>query len=111
MVIANARRDEAGFTLTTLAGRIDKHGAIPGVTDSARVGGGIDARTPIGFAGAATSGDVLVFARGQRGGFLDADHVVFKAEVSIDILLRLEMAGEIREPLAKVSWPRLAANS
>ena len=72
----------------------DEFGAIPGVTDAAGVGSGIDAGPPVLFGGAQAGGDVGVFAIGERGGFLDADEVVFETEVGIDITLFLEMAGD-----------------
>ena len=53
---------------------------IPGVADAAGIGGGIDAGTPVGFGGAATGGDVLVFPGRQGRGFLDADQVVFETD-------------------------------
>ena len=36
----------------------------------------------------------MVFAGGEGGGFLDADDVVFEAEVGVDVLFALEMAGD-----------------
>jgi hypothetical protein len=36
----------------------------------------------------------VVFARGKGGGFLDADDVVFEAEVGIDVLFALKMAED-----------------
>ena len=42
----------------------------------------------------ATGGDVLVFAIGEGGGFLNTDDVVFEAEEGIDFLLMLVMAGD-----------------
>src|SRR5512140_1959887 len=46
------------------------------------------------FGGAAAGGDVLVFAEGEGGGFFDADHVVFEAEVGVDVFFILEVAGD-----------------
>lgn len=63
------------------------------MADAAGVGGGINAGTPIGFAGAAACGDVLVFAESQGGGFLNANDVVLEAEVGIDVFFGLEVAG------------------
>lgn len=56
------------------------------------IGGGMNTRSTIGFGGAATGGDVLVFAARELGGFLNADDVVFKTKVAINVLLALVMA-------------------
>ena len=60
----------------------------------AGIGGRIEARAPIGFGGAATARDVLVFAGGQLSGFLNADDVVFQAQVGINVFLALVMAQD-----------------
>ena len=64
------------------------------MADAAGIGGGIDARPPVRLGGAEAGADVLVFARGESGGFLDADDVVFQAQVGIDVFFVLEMAGD-----------------
>ncbi len=56
------------------------------------IGGGIDPRTPIGFGSAAAGADVLIFALGQLRGLLNADDVVFLAEIGVDIFFALIMA-------------------
>lgn len=64
------------------------------MADTAGVGCGIDARAEIGLGTATAGGDVDVFAFGEGGGFFDADDVVFEAEVGIDVVLGLEVAGD-----------------
>jgi len=72
----------------------DIGGAIPGVADAAGVGGGIDAGPPAGLGGAVAGDDIVILAGGEGGGFLDADDVVFEAEVGIDVFFALEVAGD-----------------
>ena len=36
----------------------------------------------------------MVFAGGEGGGFLDADDVVFEAEIGVDVFFALEVAGD-----------------
>jgi len=64
------------------------------MTDAAGVGGGVEARPPTGFGRTTAGGDVLVFAGGELGGFLDANDVVFEAEIGIDVLFALVMAED-----------------
>jgi hypothetical protein len=73
---------------------IDEKLFIPDVADAAGVAGGIDAGAPILFGSAATGGEIDVFAVSESGGFLDADDVVFEAEIGIDLVFGLEMAGD-----------------
>jgi len=65
----------------------DVEGAVPGVADAAGVGGGIDARAPTGLGSAVAGDNIVIFAGGEGGGFLDADDVIFEAEVGIDVFL------------------------
>src|SRR6185369_6926962 len=58
------------------------------------IGGGVDAWTPIRARSAAAGADVFPLLAGERGGFFDADDVVFEAEKGIDFILVLIMAGE-----------------
>ena len=66
---------------------VDEELFVPDVTDTARVAGGIDARAPIPFRGAATGGEVDMFAVSEGGGFLYANDVVFETEIRINVLL------------------------
>lgn len=91
-VVVHAGGDEAGVGLEAGLVRDDEFIEIPRVADAAGIGGGINPRTPVRLAGAAAGGDVLVFAEAELGGFLEADDVVFEAEVIIDILFALVMA-------------------
>ena len=93
-VVVDAGGDEAGGGFGAALVGDDELVEVPLVADAAGVGGGVDAGTPVGFGGAAAGGDVLVFARGERGGFLDADDVVFEAEVGVDVLFALVMAED-----------------
>ena len=68
--------------------------AVPDVTDAAGIGGGIDARAPAFFGGAAAGADVEIFGDGKSRGFLNADDVVFEAEIGIDIGLVLEVTDD-----------------
>lgn len=78
-----------------ISGRgLEEEVAVPGVADAAGVSSGIDARPPIGPGGAATGGDVLMFAGREGGGLFDADEVVFQAEIGVDVGLILEMAAD-----------------
>src|SRR4051812_5996548 len=68
------------------------------MTYASGIGGGIKPGPPetsIGanFGASAAGGDVRVFAPGEGGGFLDADNVVLDADVLIDVLFVLVMAG------------------
>ena len=93
-VVVDAGGDEAGGGFGAALVGDDEFLEVPVVADAAGVGGGIDAGTPVGFGGAAAGGDVLVFAGGELGGFLDADDVVFEAEVGINVLFALVMAED-----------------
>src|SRR5580693_81764 len=64
------------------------------MADATGVGGGVEAGAPIGPGGAQAGADVLIFTFGEGGGFLDADDVVFEAEIGINILLVLEMSDD-----------------
>src|SRR6185503_4584201 len=64
------------------------------MADSTGIGGSVDARTPAGFAGATTGGNVAVLALSESGGFFDADDVVFKPQVGIDVGFVLVMTGD-----------------
>lgn len=93
-VVHDARGDEAGIGLCALVEGQNELISVPGVADAARIGGRVDAGAPAGPGSAATGGDVLMFARGEGGSFLDADEVVFEAEISVDVALILEMATD-----------------
>src|SRR5688572_24188636 len=67
---------------------------IPRVSHAAGIGGGIYSRPEVRLRAAAACCNVEVFAFGKRCRLFDADHIVFKAEVSIDVTLALEMPGD-----------------
>src|SRR5688572_11924000 len=67
---------------------------IPCVPHSTGIGGGIDSRPEVGLRTPAARRDVEILAFGKGCCFLDADYVVFKPQVSIDIALALEMSGD-----------------
>ena len=98
-VVVDGSGDEAGGSLSAVKEGNDISGTVPVVADAAGVGGGIDAGPP-GEAGgrdargAGAGEDIAVLAAGESGGFLDTDDVVFEAEVSIDVVLALEVAGD-----------------
>lgn len=94
LVVVYACGNETRFGFRARFMRDDKQVAIPFMADTARVGGRIDARTPVGLGGAATRRDVLIFSRGQRGGFFNPDDVVFEPEISVDVLFALIMSGD-----------------
>src|SRR5262249_1356594 len=93
-VVIHARGNEAGGRFGAGLVRGDEFIQVPLVADPAGICGGIDAGAPIGFGGAATGGDVLVFAGGQVGGFLDADDVVLQTQIAIDVLFALVMTED-----------------
>lgn len=98
-VVRHSGRDEPGIGLLPVLERNDELGTIPDVTDPSGIGGGVHARPPgsaIGheFGTAVATGDVLVLFGGERSGFLNTDHVVFKPEIGIDVVFVLEMADD-----------------
>ena len=93
-IISDGSGNEPGIGFGFCMVRRDEFGAIPGVADAAGIGSGIDAGPPVLFGGTQAGRDVGVFATGERGSLLDADEVVFEAEVSIDITFIMEMAGD-----------------
>ncbi len=93
-IIINGGGDETRDGFLTLLKRVDEGGAEPGMADAAGIGGSINAGTPAGLGRPAAGDDVRILTGGERGGFLDADDVVFEAEVGINVLLALEMAGD-----------------
>jgi len=93
-VVIDRGGDEAGEAFTVLLKGNDVAGAVPGVADAAGIGGGVNAGTPARLGGAAAGDNVLILAGGERGGLLDADDVIFEAEIGINVLLALEMAGD-----------------
>ena len=98
-VVFEGCRNEAGFGFPALLKEVDVGGAVPGVADAAGIGSGVKAGTPgttVGrrFGGTAAGDDVMIFAGREGGGFLDTNDVVFEAEVGVDVLFALEMAGD-----------------
>jgi len=98
-VVGYASGDEAGIRLLMILEGEHELVAIPDVANTAGIGGGIHARAPgcaIGheLGTAVATGDVFVFFGRKRGGFFDADDVVFEAEISIDVVFILEMADD-----------------
>ena len=98
-IVADGSGDEARGALGAGLERDDVIGTVPGMADAAGIGGGVDARTPGTSVrpdpGTATAGDdVAVLSGSEGGGLLDADDVVFEAEISIDIFFTLEMAHD-----------------
>jgi hypothetical protein len=80
--------------------------AVPGVADATGVGSRIHPGAPALAVGAdlgtAQAGsDIGVFAQGETSGFLDADNVVFDADVFIEVALVLVVidqdAGTVRK--------------
>ena len=76
-VVADGGGNEPGVAFEPVLKRLNEPVAEPDVADAAGVGGGINARTPAGFGGAAAGDDVVILPGGKRGGFLNADHIVF----------------------------------
>jgi len=91
-VMTDARRDEESAARAGV--RIDEEFFVPLMADPAGIGGGVNAGAPGGAGTSAASGDMAIFAFGKGGGFLDADDVVFEAEILIDVLFGLEMAED-----------------
>ena len=71
----------------------DKDFVVPIMADAAGVGGGIDARPPIGFGSASASANVVELAGGKGSGFFNSDEVVFEAEEGVDLVFVQVMAG------------------
>lgn len=93
-VVINPSADETRDGLGAGLPRDDEFLEIPLVTDTAGVGGRVKARSPSRFGSTATGGDVRVFAGRKLGRFLDADDVIFEAEIGINVLLTLVMAED-----------------
>jgi hypothetical protein len=95
LVILNQSLDEAGFGFSLSLPGNDEGPVVPVVADATGIGGGIDARPPAGFGGAAAGFDIFDFAFGKRGSFFDSDDIVFQSEVGIiNLVLVLIMLDE-----------------
>src|SRR6476620_2159743 len=98
-VVMDGGGDEPGGGFGSSVEGDDIFGAIPGVTDAAGVGGGIEARTPgpsvrPDLGTAAAGSDVGLLAGGEGSGFFNPDDVVFETEIGIDVFFTLIMAGD-----------------
>jgi hypothetical protein len=94
LVIVHAGGDEAGVGFGLALKGEDEVLTEPFMAHPTGVGSGVEAGTPIGPGGAQAGADVLIFTFGECGGLLDADDVVFEAEIGINILLVLEMSDD-----------------
>ena len=106
LVVVHERLDEAGVRFLLLLPRDDELFLVPGVADAARVGGGIHAGPPgrairAELGRAATGADIRILLGTEGGGFLDSDHVVFEADMIIQILLVPEMLGDDARAVAE----------
>ena len=93
-VVIHAGGNETGVGFGVVLVGNNEFIEIPLVAKTAGVGSGIDAGPPVGFGSTAAGGDVLVFAQGELGGFLDANNVIFQAKIGIYVFLTLVMAED-----------------
>src|SRR4051794_22824021 len=99
MIVIQERLDKAGAGFVPVLPRDDEPLLITRMANTARVGGGIHARPPSSairaeLGGAAAGADIRILLGAEGGGFLDANHVVFDADMIVQILLVLEMLGD-----------------
>lgn len=92
-VVFDPGGNEARFVLDLLFRRVDEGFFIPLMPHSTRVGRGVNPRAPIRLAAAQAGPNVLKFPPGQSCGLFNPDDVVLEAQVRIDVVFVLEVAG------------------
>ncbi len=92
-IVVDGGGDEAGVGFLLLAMGVNEVFFIPGVADSAGVGGGVDAGAE-DAAGAVGVAEGAVLGFGEGGGFLDEDDIVFEAEVQVEVVFGADVTDD-----------------